>query len=415
MAERRERPERAARSRARPRAGGGAAPALAVRGLNVFHGASHALQGVDLTLDRGALSVVGRNGMGKTTLCRAIMGLVPARSGEIAVAGESVLGRSPAEIAGLGVGYVPQGRRLWPSLTVDEHLAMSAGRPGPWSVERVYAEFPRLAERRGHGGGQLSGGEQQMLAIARALLLNPRLLVMDEPTEGLAPTIVARVTDMLVQLAEGEDIAILVIEQNIGVATAVSERVAIMVNGRIDRAMDGAGLARDRELQHALLGVGRRAGAAPEPPAPAREPRPARTEARPAESGPRRIYLSNPEPPTRWSRPAPVRAIENAARFETARPAAADAPAAPARTARAARNGRDERFLVVAGTYDTKGPNSATCATSWPRGAWRRGRSTSRPPAGRRGPTRRRTRWPPSTRAAPRRSSPATGDRRWPA
>jgi ABC-type transport system involved in cytochrome c biogenesis ATPase subunit len=148
---------------------------LQVKGLNVYYGRSHALQGVDLTLDRGVLSVVGRNGMGKTTLCKTIMGLVARVGGSIRMRGEDSLGLAPAQIARLGVGYVPQGRRLWRSLTVDEHLRMTAGsRRGAWTVERVYDAFPRLAERRGNGGGQLSGGEQQMLAISRALVTNPR-------------------------------------------------------------------------------------------------------------------------------------------------------------------------------------------------------------------------------------------------
>ena len=203
-------------------------------------------------------SVVGRNGMGKTTLCKAIMGLVRASSGSIRFLGEELTGRRPAEIARLGIGYVPQGRRLWPSLTVDEHLRLVQGsqRSG-WTIERIYEAFPQLAGRRSHRGGQLSGGEQQMLAISRALLLNPRLLVMDEPTEGLAPVIVAQVEEMLIRLAEDGDVAVLVIEQNIGVATAVASRVAIMVNGRINRVIDSARLAADLDLQQRLLGVGR--------------------------------------------------------------------------------------------------------------------------------------------------------------
>lgn len=237
---------------------GAAVPILAIAGLNVHYGHSHALQGVNLTLRSGVLAVVGRNGMGKTTLCRAVMGITRATSGSIRLMGEELTGLSPAQIARKGVGYVPQGRRLWPSLTVDEHLRLAAtGKPAEWSIERVYDTFPRLAERRGHGGAQLSGGEQQMLAIGRALLLNPRLLVMDEPTEGLAPVIVHQVRDMLTGLAAAGGIAVLVIEQNIGVATAVSERVAIMVNGRIHRIIDAGVLAGDRALQQRLLGVGR--------------------------------------------------------------------------------------------------------------------------------------------------------------
>ena len=187
-------------------------PILEVRDLNVYYGQSHALQGVNMTLGSGVLSVVGRNGMGKTTLCKAIMGLEPASSGVISFAGQAINGRNPAEIARMGIGYVPQGRRLWRSLTVDEHLKLVEKRGGAWTIERIYGTFPRLAERKNNGGGQLSGGEQQMLAIARALLLNPRLLVMDEPTEGLAPVIVQQVEDMLIQLGREGDIDVLVIE-----------------------------------------------------------------------------------------------------------------------------------------------------------------------------------------------------------
>ena len=234
------------------------APALEIRALNVYYGASHALQGVELSLKGGVLSVVGRNGMGKTTLCKAIMGLVPVASGSINFAGQSLIGLAPADIAQLGIGYVPQGRRLWPSLTVDEHLRLVEGRrKGAWTIDRIYTTFPRLAERKSNGGGQLSGGEQQMLAISRALLANPRLLVMDEPTEGLAPVIVAQVEEMLQQLGEEGDMDVLVIEQNIGVACAVADNVAIMVNGRINRISAARELAGDRELQQRLLGVGR--------------------------------------------------------------------------------------------------------------------------------------------------------------
>jgi uncharacterized protein (UPF0261 family)/ABC-type branched-subunit amino acid transport system ATPase component len=242
---------------------------LRIEDLQVFYGESHALQGVSLTLESGVLSVVGRNGMGKSTLCNTIVGLKRARSGSIRVDGREISSLEPHEIHRLGVGYVPQGRRVWPSLTVDEHLLLAAGsrRDASWTVERVYQTFPRLAERRGNGGSQLSGGEQQMLAISRALLSDPKLLVMDEPTEGLAPVIVEQVGQMLVNLAAEGEMAVLVIEQNIGVATAVSDQVAIMVNGRINRLMDAKALAGDRELQQRLLGVGRHAEEAPVTPA----------------------------------------------------------------------------------------------------------------------------------------------------
>src|ERR1700754_2267276 len=265
--------------------------ALEVRGLDVYYGHSHALQGVDLTLDAGVFSVVGRNGMGKTTLCKAIMGLVPVSGGSIRVRGEDITRRPPANIARLGVGYVPQGRRLWRSLSVDEHLQLAGGlRRGAWTAERIYDTFPRLAERKNNGGSQLSGGEQQMLAISRALLTNPHLLIMDEPTEGLAPVIVAQVEEMLVRLGDEGDISVLVIEQNIGVATAISKNVAIMVNGRINRIIDSGRLAADRELQQRLLGVGVHADesdAEPETARPGAAPAPQRAPT----SGPIRIYV----------------------------------------------------------------------------------------------------------------------------
>ena len=214
---------------------------LEIRGLNVFYGRSHALQGVDLRLEHGVLSLVGRNGMGKTTLCKAIVGLTPVASGSIRFMGEELVGRSPAEIARLGLGYVPQGRRLWASVTVDEHLRLAGGNNrSHWTISRIYETFPRLAERRNNRGNQLSGGEQQMLAISRALLLNPHLLIMDEPTEGLAPVIVEQVEQILLDIGEQSDIGVLVVEQNIGVATTVAEKVAIMINGRVNRVMEAA-------------------------------------------------------------------------------------------------------------------------------------------------------------------------------
>ncbi len=327
------------------------APALEIRGLNVYYGASHALQGVDLSLKGGVLSVVGRNGMGKTTLCKAIMGLVPVASGSISFAGQSLVGLASADIANLGIGYVPQGRRLWRSLTVDEHLRLVDGRrKGAWSIDRVYATFPRLAERKSNGGGQLSGGEQQMLAISRALLANPRLLVMDEPTEGLAPVIVAQVEEMLQRLGEEGDMDVLVIEQNIGVACTIADNVAIMVNGRINRTMAAQELAGDRELQQRLLGVGRHGhedigevGAAP---------RAAAEAAAAAARGPTRIYMSNPKQPTRWSQPVPVAQIEAQARTSSA---AAQRPADLVPRASAQRGVGGEPYVIVAGTLDTKG------------------------------------------------------------
>jgi uncharacterized protein (UPF0261 family)/ABC-type branched-subunit amino acid transport system ATPase component len=334
--------------------------ALEVRGLDVYYGHSHALQGVDLTLESGVFSVVGRNGMGKTTLCNTIMGLVPASGGSVRVRGEDVTRLSPARIARRGVGYVPQGRRLWRSLTVDEHLRLAAGmRRGPWTPERIYETFPRLAERRHNGGGQLSGGEQQMLAISRALLTNPHLLIMDEPTEGLAPVIVAQVEEMLLRLGEEGDIAVLVIEQNIGVATAVSRNVAIMVNGRINRIIDSGRLAADRDLQQRLLGVGIHAGLEADVAPADRRTAGGNADAalaRARRTGLVRVYISNPAPPTRWSQPVSIARIEAAARTVSTGIAGLNEVASRRREGEpGAAQVSGPPAVLVAGTLDTKG------------------------------------------------------------
>lgn len=320
-------------------------PALEIRGLNVYYGASHALQGVDLTLPSGVLSVVGRNGMGKTTLCKTIMQLIPAASGSVALYGKPVPQGDPGKVARLGVGYVPQGRRLWKSLTVDEHLKMLEVAGGSWSVERVYEVFPRLAERKSNGGAQLSGGEQQMLAIARALLQNPRMLIMDEPTEGLAPVIVDQVAELLMTLAAQREMDVLVIEQNIRVACAVSDQVAIMLNGRINRLIDSTRLAADTGLQQALLGVGRHSEEDEEDTASAETTRRAKPK-------PDFIYRVNPEAPRRWSRDLSEAAIHRQARVVTA-VSAPDAPKAAALIRPNPVRGAGG-IVIVAGTMDTK-------------------------------------------------------------
>jgi uncharacterized protein (UPF0261 family)/ABC-type branched-subunit amino acid transport system ATPase component len=249
-------------------------PVLVVEALDVYYGRAHALQTVSFTIDKGVLGIVGRNGMGKTTLCNAITGLVPA-TGSVKLYGEEILGRAPNQITKRGIAYVPQGRRVWPSLTVDETLKLVAAHKR--EVDRVYAMFPRLAERKSNGGAQLSGGEQQMLAIGRALLLEPKLLVMDEPTEGLAPVIVEQVAQALRSLAAEGEIAVLLIEQNLGVALEVADRIGVMVNGRIAQEMPAADLAADRALQERLLGVksGGHDEADEEAPAPTVSPQPA--------------------------------------------------------------------------------------------------------------------------------------------
>ena len=233
-------------------------PLLAVAGLNAFYGAAQALEDVSFEVAGGSTSIIGRNGMGKTTLCNAIVGIPPVRvTGSIRYQGTELIGRPSYKRAQLGIGYVPQGRRLFPSLSVDEHLRMISKRGGGdrrWTVDRIYELFPRLSERRRNGGAQLSGGEQQMLAIGRALLTNPKLLVMDEPSEGLAPTIIEQLIETFRRLAD-EGLAILLIEQNLGMATAISERQLVMVAGAIAAETTATILNGDMELQRRYLGV----------------------------------------------------------------------------------------------------------------------------------------------------------------
>ena len=230
---------------------------LSIKDLHVYYGLSHVLQGISIDIPaHGILSLVGRNGMGKSTLCKSIVGIKSIASGSIHIEGKKASGLDTHKIAGLGVGYVPQGRRIWPSLSVHEHLKLAYKKDGLWDIERIYQVFPILAERKNNGGSKLSGGEQQMLAISRALLGNPRLLIMDEPTEGLAPVIVKQVENLLIDLVKNENIGILLIEQNLGVAMSVSKKIAIMVNGRIETIMNTKDLEANRELQKNLLGVG---------------------------------------------------------------------------------------------------------------------------------------------------------------
>jgi branched-chain amino acid transport system ATP-binding protein len=228
---------------------------IEVQNLNVHFGQAHILQGVSLSLALEPIALVGRNGMGKTTLGQSIMGLTTTSSGSITLAGQEIRGQPAYRIARQGLAIVPQGRRCFPSLSVDEHLRLvSQGRDKTWTVERVYHTFPRLAERKGNGGTQLSGGEQQMLAIARALLMNPRYVIMDEPSEGLAPVIVDQLVDVLKGLA-ADGIGLLLVEQQLAMATTVCERVAIMLNGRIAAIMPAAQLAADDEIKQRYLGV----------------------------------------------------------------------------------------------------------------------------------------------------------------
>ena len=229
---------------------------LELEGVDAFYGTAQALQGVSFSMGQEAVSVIGRNGMGKTTLCNAIMAIQPPDArGSVRFRGTELLGSPSYKIAGQGISYVPQGRRLFESLSTDEHLRMiRTSRKGKWTPAAIYELFPRLAERKKVGATQLSGGEQQMLAIGRALLTNPDLLIMDEPSEGLAPTIVEQVIDTCKALVE-EGMAILLVEQNLGVATQIAERQLVMVAGRIAVETSSTALAADPDLQRRYLGV----------------------------------------------------------------------------------------------------------------------------------------------------------------
>jgi len=230
-------------------------PVLEVSGLNAFYGRAHVLQDVAFTVDERPVAIIGRNGMGKSTLCQAIMGMLASTTGSVRFGGQELIGKPPYRIARLGLGFVPQGRRLFPSLSTDEHLQIIPRKGnGSWTPKRVYETFPKLAERKRTGAGQLSGGEQQMLAIGRALLTNPKLLIMDEPSEGLAPIIVENVIETIRNLA-AQGVGLLVVEQNLGVATALADRQLIMVAGRIATETTAQELIGNIDAQRRYLGV----------------------------------------------------------------------------------------------------------------------------------------------------------------
>jgi branched-chain amino acid transport system ATP-binding protein len=231
-------------------------PLLEVDGLNGYYGPAHVLQDVSFSMDDEPVAVIGRNGMGKSTLCAALTGLLARSNGSVRFQGRELMGTPAYKIAAAGIGFVPQGRRLFPSLTVDEHLRLVAGRGNGkrWTPKRIYELFPRLQERRRNGAAHLSGGEQQMLAIARALLLNPKLLIMDEPSEGLAPAVVEDLLETIRGLHE-EGTALLVVEQKLGVATALAERQLIMIAGRIATETTARELNADADAQQRYLGV----------------------------------------------------------------------------------------------------------------------------------------------------------------
>jgi branched-chain amino acid transport system ATP-binding protein len=232
---------------------------LEVRDLHAGYGEAQVVRGVSLDVGAGEIvALLGRNGMGKTTLIRSIMGLAPPRisAGSINWRGENLVGLRPHHIADRKIAIVPQGRRLFASLTVTEHLTMlkSARAKAGWTVQRVFALFPRLAERRHHRGGQLSGGERGMLAVGRALMIDPELILMDEPSEGLAPVMVQHLEEIMLDLKR-EGLSILLVEQNLYSALAVADRVTILETGQIVHQGDAGSMAGETELLLQRLGV----------------------------------------------------------------------------------------------------------------------------------------------------------------
>jgi branched-chain amino acid transport system ATP-binding protein len=232
---------------------------LEIRDLHSGYGEAQVIRGVSLDVGAGEIvAMLGRNGMGKTTLIRSLMGLIPPqiRSGSITWRGENLIGLRPHDIAARKIAIVPQGRRLFPSLTVIEHLTMlkSVRDKTGWTVERVFGIFPRLAERQHHRGGQLSGGERGMLAVGRALMIDPHLILMDEPSEGLAPVMVQHLEQILLDLKR-EGLSILLVEQNLYSALAVADRVYILETGQIVHQGDAAALSQQTDLLFQRLGV----------------------------------------------------------------------------------------------------------------------------------------------------------------
>jgi len=228
---------------------------LEARGLHTFYGKSHILHGVGLEVNEGEIvALLGRNGAGKTTTLRSIMGLTPPREGSVKVFGQEASRMPTFQIAELGIGYVPEGRKIFANLSVEENLKVPLVRPGGWSIERVFKTFPRLAERRGNRGRQLSGGEQEMLSIARALLLNPKLLLLDEPSQGLAPLIVKEVFRIIESMRD-DGIAVLLVEQNVRVSLAIADRAYVLNDGAVIYSGRADDLAKDEERVRAMAGA----------------------------------------------------------------------------------------------------------------------------------------------------------------
>jgi branched-chain amino acid transport system ATP-binding protein len=229
---------------------------LEVRDIHTYYGDSHVLQGISLKMESGqVVGILGRNGMGKTTLIRSIIGFTPPRAGQVLFKERDITAWPSNRVVALGLGLVPQGRRVFPSLTVDENLEVAAkGNGGAWTVERVMEIFPRLRERRENRAAKLSGGEQQMLAIARALMTNPELLLMDEPTEGLAPLLVREVGRVIENL-KSQGLSILLVEQNLPLALRVCDQVHVLSRGRIVHSCASQDLWQNEEIKGRYLGL----------------------------------------------------------------------------------------------------------------------------------------------------------------
>src|SRR5258706_7138920 len=231
------------------------APALAAEGLHTYYGKSHILHGVGLEVAAGKITaLLGRNGAGKTTTLRTLMGLTPARQGRVTIFGADATRWPTYRIAASGVGYVPEGRRIFANLSVEENLKVPLDRGGPWNIKRIYELFPRLAERTQNRGRQLSGGEQEMLSIGRALLLNPKLLILDEPSQGLAPLIVREVFRVVSRIRR-EGIPVLLVEQNARLSLEISDHVYVLDDGKVIHSGSAAELAKDEERVRAMAGA----------------------------------------------------------------------------------------------------------------------------------------------------------------
>jgi branched-chain amino acid transport system ATP-binding protein len=229
--------------------------ALQARDIHTYYGKSHILHGVTLDVAEGKITtLLGRNGAGKTTTLRSLMGLTPAREGQISIFGNETTHLPPFRIAALGVGYVPEGRRVFANLTVEENLLVPIERGGPWTIQRIYELFPRLGERKMNRGRQLSGGEQEMLAIARALLLNPKLLMLDEPSQGLAPLVVLEVFRIITEMRR-EGISVLLVEQNARMSLEIADHAYVLDDGRVVYAGSARELAADEARVEALAGA----------------------------------------------------------------------------------------------------------------------------------------------------------------